>query len=591
MLLDNGDPSSFPNDNINSKNSNSSGVIQFVTPGILKSGNQNTDFTDDCPEQHLSQKWEEYDDFPSSEDLSAFLADLERDALNKEVSYTDPTQRGRGRSGYEIVPTLHSEKGNGPPPSVTSDAMTSEVVTLQEVVCEMSQTSNMEDYTEFTDFPSSEDLDAFLADMEFDCENKPMRKSLTLKSTTASASVLNSKLYCEVEGSKTLAGDDRIIEDIVDKENNKPSSESHGDYAATEEAVCDMQFGNDSYCTQGDARPLSSVNCSSMSDQMVLDNDCSDLQFLRDCESVFAELTENICNENETKRSRHLLQSLVLSNQRRSIPQYCREDSSTRQNKPFSRSGSTEEFHENIVCNTPLRSEQTSIIRSRDCNAYETDEGLQGDQAIAKRWTSIDNHGNNDVSMLNDSCDMIACAAFSPDLFSRSLSPMEEGCSKTPDLFSSSRLTSVESRSHRTQHSGTPDLFSPPTDHTHPSMREELNSVSLFSSYEYSTEPSPSTRAERRASLPSPAVSGNEAASLPNVNHCDAGNEFDRNSLTVSSHSTPCCVCIPSKILSKAWTPIQVSPLLSSSGSNRCSNDISLQGTPILFSQMSNSSL
>ena len=28
-----------------------------------------------------------------------------------------------------------------------------------------------EDYTEFTDFPSSEELDVFLAEMELDCEN------------------------------------------------------------------------------------------------------------------------------------------------------------------------------------------------------------------------------------------------------------------------------------------------------------------------------------------------------------------------------------------------------------------------------------
>ena len=40
--------------------------------------NRDKDLTD----LHLSVAWQEYDDFPSSEDLSAFLADLEKDAFN-----------------------------------------------------------------------------------------------------------------------------------------------------------------------------------------------------------------------------------------------------------------------------------------------------------------------------------------------------------------------------------------------------------------------------------------------------------------------------------------------------------------------------
>ena len=44
------------------------------------------------------------------------------------------------------------------------EMVTSQTVSFSDVVYGFVQ----EDYTEFTDFPSSEDLDAFLADMELD---------------------------------------------------------------------------------------------------------------------------------------------------------------------------------------------------------------------------------------------------------------------------------------------------------------------------------------------------------------------------------------------------------------------------------------
>ena len=58
--------------------------------------------------------------------------------------------------------------------------VTLEEKTRGEIVISWSQTVSFsdvvygfvqEDYTEFTDFPSSEDLDVFLAEMELDCEN------------------------------------------------------------------------------------------------------------------------------------------------------------------------------------------------------------------------------------------------------------------------------------------------------------------------------------------------------------------------------------------------------------------------------------
>lgn len=518
------------------------GVIQSLTPAVLKPGEPNAETVDDFTEQYFLHEWAEYDDFPSSEDLSAFLADLEWDALGKE--------------GGQTIPSLHS--------------MATEIAALKDVVSEMTGASNAEDFTELSDFPSSEDLDAFLADMELDCENIPMRKSPKIRSTATSAAFLNSKPTGKIEGSKCLPIKRHAIENIGNACNTKISSESLEIKVQTSSV---MGHDRDSFSAQEKARLFCSS--SSLSDKMH-GSECSDSQLLRDCESVFADMTENMRSEGRpVGTSRALLRRINLSSQGRSVSQNSREDVNnliTRRSKTFCRSTSTEELHEkDIICNTPLRNEKTKIKQSRDDdhNANETDESQQDD-----RSTSIDLHGNSGVSMLTDSCDMMPSTPFSPDLFSQSLSVVE-GCSKTADLFSSPRLFEGKTRSRCTHGSGTPDLFSPPTsfaNHARSCTKEELDSVLLFSSSECSHV----------------AMCENEAASLSSVGHCDTENELYRSSL-VNLHSTPYGVSIPSRMLSKPWTPIQVFPLVASTGSNRC-NDISLQGTPVLFSQLSNSS-
>ena len=492
-------------------------VIQPLTPAILKPGEPNTETVDDFTEQHFSHEWTEYDDFPSSEDLSAFLADLERDPLGKEDGQT--------------IPSLYS--------------MATEIATLKDA-CEMTRASNAEDFTEFSDFPSSEDLDAFLADMEVDCENIPMRKSPTLRSTATSAAFVNSKPHGKVEGSKWLAikGDD-----TGNAYNTKISSESLENKVQTSS---DMGHGRDSFSAQEEARLFYRASSSSFSDIMH-GSECSDSQLLRDCESVFADMTENM--RSEGREDRAVGTPSPLQNSCEDV-----DNLSTRRSKPFCRSRSTEDLREDIVCNTPLRNEQTKIMRSRDDdhNANETYESQQGD-----RSTSMDLHGNSGVELLTDSCDMMTSTPFSPDLFSQS--SVAEGSSKTADLFSSPRPHG----------SATPDLFSPPTSfaiHARSYTQEELHSVLLFSSSECSHL----------------AVCEKDASSLSS--HRDTENEFNRSSLLVNLHSTPYGACIPSGMLSKPWTPIQVPPLVVSTGSNRC-NDINLQGTPVLFSQLSNSSL
>ena len=74
----------------------------------------------------------------------------------------------------------------------TPDEMvTSQTVSFSDVVYGFVQ----EDYTAFTDFPSSEDLDAFLADMEHDCGNilqkTPSALADAMRSTENSDNVLD----------------------------------------------------------------------------------------------------------------------------------------------------------------------------------------------------------------------------------------------------------------------------------------------------------------------------------------------------------------------------------------------------------------
>ena len=78
-----------------------------------------------------------------------------------------------------------------------SEIVTSQTVSFSDVVYGFVQ----EDYTEFTDFPSSEDLDAFLADIELDCETTLQKTSLAAADVMRSADAFD--LHQKVEVSKT----------------------------------------------------------------------------------------------------------------------------------------------------------------------------------------------------------------------------------------------------------------------------------------------------------------------------------------------------------------------------------------------------
>ena len=177
-------------------------------------------------EEQASFEWTEYE-FPSSEDLTAFLADLELDALNKTKEQFQPIINSKISSGHKSCVTSEEK--------TPDEIVTSQTVTFSDVVYGFVQ----EDYTEFTDFPSSEDLDAFLADMELDCETILQKTSLAPADVMRSADAFD--LHQKVEVSKTsAASNEHNIKDFA-KRNNTEHSDN----------VLNLT-DSDEFCTQQD---------------------------------------------------------------------------------------------------------------------------------------------------------------------------------------------------------------------------------------------------------------------------------------------------------------------------------------------------
>ena len=538
---------------------------------------------DDCKELQTSYEWPDFDDFPSSEDLSAFLADLEKDDISKEAG--------------QCLPTQHSKPRNSPRPSVTSDGMTSHmmtsnnatcvktlgemtsdlmtsnIATLKEVVYRLSQTPNKEGCTELTDFPSSEDLDAFLADMELDCENIPLGNSSVAVATMKSEAFHSKANYKAV---RTFTSNKLMVHNMGDTDHSK-HSKSVSKLIDKEEAICDMNLTSDSFCA-------------SLSDKSVHNIDSSDSQFVRDCERVYIKLSEHTCNDKDRIDNALRNHSSVLWHNNFGVNNQER----ARQKKQFCESGcSAEELHEEgNVCKMPLRHGEMNLVRSQ-----MTDD-QQGSRSTGKECTLVDHHGNSDKSKcgLEMSNDEFYMMSSSPVLFSQSLSRVEQNCSRTPELFSSPGVFNGETCSCCSKHlSRTPNLFSSPRsppNHTHSISRQEMSSVSLFSSSDHFHLSSSSPFSSRAQPTSFPVSSENEAHTLPITNNFEIGNQFDKNFQTACFHSTPCSTGLSSKISQKMWTPARVSPLLNDSRGTRPCNDYpSIQGTPILFSPISNSSL
>ena len=115
-ILDGSDQVSSQEEDTSSNYSNSPRFTQLnsQTTGL------NSEKLDICKEEQASCEWTEYDDFPSSEDLSAFLADLKLDALNKTKEQSQPI--------------INSKMSTRPKPCMTSEEKTpDEIVTSQTV--------------------------------------------------------------------------------------------------------------------------------------------------------------------------------------------------------------------------------------------------------------------------------------------------------------------------------------------------------------------------------------------------------------------------------------------------------------------------
>ena len=112
-----------------------------------------------------------------------------------------------------------------------------------------------EDYTEFTDFPSSEDLDAFLGDMELDCENILQKTSLAPADVMRSADAFD--LHQKVEVSKTSPGSNE--HNIKAKDFAKRNNTEHANN------VLNLTH-SDGFCTQQDSLRQ---RCFSKSDSIV----------------------------------------------------------------------------------------------------------------------------------------------------------------------------------------------------------------------------------------------------------------------------------------------------------------------------------
>ena len=367
-----------------------------------------------------------------------FLADLEIDAVSQEAGQAMPTLQHSPQpcvTSDEVTShmmmsgevTPHTTKSGGMTSHMVtsdevtsdemSDLMTSKIATLHEVLSRLPQASIKEDYTEFTDFPSSEDLDAFLADLELDCENVPIGKSLAPTATSGFGEPSHSKLHSSAKESRAMESNEHMVEDIGDTVHTKHLknilnvNKLHEGKADKKESICDVDLNSDSFCLpKGNETTPCCAKFSSSSDKTFHDTDFSNSQFLRDCESVFTKLAGD-ASEKERIDNKLGSHSPVL-------------------------------VHNDYVLNNQESARQTA----RDTNEAEDE---QGSQITGKGRTLVDHHGTKEpkfpyVEMSNDSFEVMT---LSPNLFSQSVTPMEQNYCETPELFSSPRPFNGESRS------------------------------------------------------------------------------------------------------------------------------------------------
>ena len=480
---------------------------------------------------------------------------MELDAINKTKEESQPIS-----NSTRPKPCVTSEE------ETPGEMVTSQTVSFSDVVYGFVQ----EDYTEFTDFPSSEDLDAFLADMELDCEKILQKTSMAPANAMRSADPF--ELQQKVEVSRTLASNQHDIKYIA-KRNNTEHSKNILD-------LTDV----DGVGAQEDSIRLQSSN----SKKKVLKIDLSHSELLKNSEHPFTEPSETSIPEKHVTRRKQKshssvnLQSSFMKNDKLT---HCRDELIKKEKVLCGLESTEESREEEVVC---TRSLQHQVVNtwSHDQKIIAKIRQAEGQKAASHQGDSY--WSGNDVS--NESFEMMQT---SPDLFSQSLSRAKVIRSHTPYLYSSSRLLKGESHCWCSKHlSATPDLFSSPN--CSPSG-QEMNSVSLFSCSNHSLL-SPSSSPPRLVEQPASSSDSNrnKPDAPPVINQSESENRLNQNDeQAISFHSTPCSANRTSKRLHRMWTPAGVSPLLSDSRRPSPYNEleISALGTPVLFSQMSTSSL
>ena len=170
------------------------------------------------------------------------------------------------------------------------EMVTSQTVSFSDVVYGFVQ----ENYTEFT-----EDLDAFLADMELDCEIILQKTSLAPADVMRSADAFD--LHQKVEASKTLAAsNEHNIKDFA-KRNNTEHSDN----------VLNLT-DSDEFCTQQDSvRQRCFGKSDSIVNKTVRDINLSDSNLLRNCENIFKEPSEKSIPKKVVTRSKQKRHSSV----------------------------------------------------------------------------------------------------------------------------------------------------------------------------------------------------------------------------------------------------------------------------------------
>ena len=475
-----------------------------------KSKNLETSYWFKC--QSLVEEWTELDDFPSSEDLSVFLADLDTIAITKfHPSLRTPCTKD------SLLTKLSETQGGTSLTLRSNDLMTSE--TFRDVLCNVSQT------TESDDFLPSEDLYAVLADMELGCDNIPVKMSSPPANNEVKA--LLSRVSCTKQE----------VDDIIERDVVHIMKHAQSLVARNNKEWADWNK------SQSARFELSITPCLMTSKGKGYDDKSSGSRIMMNCKRVLSELFEDDSSRNEKSIDASLANELADGSHEH-----------------------TRKTEQLFFCESPKEdANEMSLVHEKnrvqlyDFSTNETNlrnSTRSGKQSSDDETNSAANLSGYDLSI-----------STSPVLFSQSVSRMDgNSYSKTQEPLDDASNSCC-----------TPDLFPSlriPSDYTRSFSGQKMNSAPLFSCSENSC----SSDSFRALVASPPAFSTAIADPLLIKSTFQFQNQF---------HSTPMLARLPSRIECQASSQILYSPLIQ--GTPLC-NEICFQGSPILFSPMSDTS-